>query len=201
MGVFFRETQGERVMNDEHQKQHARWGALLLLLAGLAAVPVAPAQDLNWQPFEEALAVADSTDRPVLVDVYAPWCGWCRKMKRDVYPSDRVRSCLADGFVLTRLNRDDTETTHRYRGRRLDAKRLAQAFGAASVPTVVLLAPDGERLVRLPGFIEAKALQPVLAYVASGAYRRQTFEAFRASSSLATQSCTTPSGNASVERR
>ena len=190
MGVFCGETQGERVMNGEHQMQHAWWGALLLLLAWLAAVPVAPAQDLNWHPFETALAVADSTDRPVLVDIYAPWCGWCRKMKRDVYPSNRVRSCLADGFVLTRLNRDDTDTQHRYRGRRLDSKRLAQTLGAASVPTVVLLAPDGERLTRLNGFIKADVLQPVLAYVGSGAYQRQTFDAFRADG-VSTASCRT----------
>jgi len=177
-----------------------RRAALVLLLAVLTAMS-AQAQDLDWQPFEAALAEADATGRPVLVDVYAPWCGWCRKMKRDVYPSDGVRACLAEGFVLTRLNRDDTRTRHRYRGQRMDLKRLAQELGAASVPTVVLLAPDGERLVRLPGFIEADALRPVLAYVASGAYRRQTFEAFRTNTTLATRSCAMPSGNASVERR
>ena len=153
------------------------WAVALVLLMGLCSP--AHAQDLTWHPFETALAVADSTDRPVLVDVYAPWCGWCRKMKRDVYPSTWVRSCLADGFVLTRLNRDDTDTRHRYRGRRLNSKRLAQALGAAGVPTVVLLAPDGERLTRLNGFIEADVLRPVLAYVGSGAHQRQTFEAFQ----------------------
>lgn len=175
-----------------------RRAALMLLLTVLTAMP-APAQDLDWQPFEAALAEADATGRPVLVDVYAPWCGWCRKMKRDVYPSEGVRACLADGFVLTRLNRDDTRTRHRYRGQRMDSKRLAQALGATGVPTVVLLASDGQRLLRLPGFIDADALQPVLAYVASGAYRRQTFEAFRASASLADRTCSTSPDSASVE--
>ena len=175
-----------------------RRAALVLLLTVLTAMS-APAQDLDWQPFEAALAEADATGRPVLVDVYAPWCGWCRKMKRDVYPSEGVRACLDADFVITRLNRDDGETMYRYRGQRLSARHLAQALGATGVPTVVLLASDGQRLLRLPGFIEADALQPVLAYVASGAYRRQPFEAFQASASLADRTCSTSPDSASVE--
>ena len=155
--------------------------ALVLLLVVLSAMS-AQAQDLNWRPFEKALAVANSTDRPVLVDVYAPWCGWCHKMKRDTYPalfgahSDRR-------FVLTRLNRDDHHTTHRYWGQRFTSMRLAQKLGANSVPTVVLLAPGGEPLLHLAGFLKADALRPVLDYISSGAYRTQSFEAFRAARS------------------
>lgn len=169
------------------------WGSTALLLGyllvlGLGAAPV-HAQGLTWHPFEAALAAADSTNRPVLVDVYAPWCGWCRKMKRDVYPSEDVRSCLANDFVLTRLNRDDADTMHRYQGRRLSSRQLAQTLGAAGVPTVVLLASDGQRLIHLPGYVEPEVLQPVLVYIASGAYRRQSFEAFRTQQPGADGSC------------
>jgi thioredoxin-related protein len=155
-----------------------RRAALTLLLAVLPVVP-ASAQGLDWQPFETALAVADSTGHPVLVDVYAPWCGWCRKMKRDTYPellgaeSDRR-------FVLTRLNRDDNQTTHHYRGQRLTSMRLAHTLRAEGVPAVIFLAPDGEPLLYLSGFLRAETLRPVLDYIGSGAYRTQSFEAFRA---------------------
>lgn len=154
-------------------------GAVLMLLVAMLAPTPALAQELAWEPFEQALATADSTARPVLVDVWAPWCGWCHKMKREVYPSDGVRGCLAEEFVLTRLNRDDTDVTHRYRGQQMSPVQLAQTFRAESVPTVVLLNADGEYLLHLPGFIEAPELQWVLGYVASGAYERQSFAAYR----------------------
>lgn len=152
--------------------------AVALLLAVLVAgATTARAQDLTWRPFEEALAVADTSGQPVLVDVGAPWCGWCHKMKREVYPA--LAAQLREHFVLTRLNRDDDRTTHRYRGQRLTSRRLAQTLKATGVPTVVLLTHDGDYLLHVSGFVEAEALRPVLEYVATEAYHRQPFEAFR----------------------
>lgn len=148
----------------------------LLLCGGTSSVV---GQELEWHAFEEALAAADTTGQPLLVHVYAPWCGWCHKMERDVYPSDEVRDCL-DHFVLARLNRDDTETTHQYRGQRLTGYRLATRLRADAVPTVVLLAPDGSYLLHLSGFVEPSPLREVLSYVGTGAYRDLSFEAFRA---------------------
>lgn len=148
--------------------------ALLVMLS--AGSEAACAQDMEWRPFDEALAVADTSGQAVLVDVGAPWCGWCHKMKREVYPA--LGTHLTEQFVLTRINRDDNETTHRYRGRELTSTRLAQQLKATSVPTVVLLTSDGNYLLHLTGFIRAEALRPVLEYVASGAYRCQSYESF-----------------------
>jgi thioredoxin-related protein len=155
--------------------------AVVALVAG-TLVPTSQGQGLQWRPFEAALAAADSTDRFVMVAVYAPWCGWCRKMKREVYPSEAVRSCLAGRFVSTRLNRDDTETTYRYRGRRLTARRLASALHAEAVPTTVLLSPRGEYLVHLPGYVEPGPLRSLLAYVSTRAYRDGSYQEFRTGS-------------------
>lgn len=153
--------------------------AVLWVTCMIGGVDAAQAQELQWHDFETALAKADTSGRPVLVDVWAPWCGWCHKLKREVYPSDPVRPCLADRFVLTRLNRDDTETTHTYRGERFTSLRLAQTLHADGVPTIVLLAPGGDYLLHLSGFVEPEPLHAVLSYVASGAYRTVSFEAYR----------------------
>lgn len=153
--------------------------ALLLaaiLSVGIAIPPCSPAQQLEWHSFEEALSKADSTDRPIFVDIWAPWCGWCLKMKRSVYPG--LSQELTNKFVLTRLNREDNQTTHQYKGQKLSSLRLAQRLNAQSVPTVVLLSEKGDYLLHISGFVEAERLQPVLKYIGSGAYRQMSFADF-----------------------
>jgi thioredoxin-related protein len=137
-------------------------------------------QEVAWRPFEEAIAAADSTDRFVMVAVYAPWCGWCHKMKKEVYSSEEVRRCLTDNFVSTRLNRDDTDETYRYRGRRITPRRLASTFRVDSVPATVLLSPRGEYLLHLSGFIEPEPLRAVLGFVSTHADRKMTLAQYRA---------------------
>lgn len=148
----------------------------LFLLTGSLYSSEVDAQELTWHSFEEALSLAETADRPVLVDVGAPWCGWCHKMKQEVYPS--LASDLQDRFVTTRLNRDDHQKVHRYKGEKLTSLRLAQKLNAQTVPTIVFLTSDGDYLLHLSGFIKATELKPVLRYIATEAYRDKTFQAF-----------------------
>lgn len=131
---------------------------------------------VKWRPFEEAIAVADTSGRPVLVHVEAPWCGWCRKMNREVYPA--LGSYIRTRLVATRLNREERSATHRYRGTRYTEAELARRLNASGVPTVVLLDARGYYLFHLSGFLSASDLRPVLAYVVEGAYRSQSLRSY-----------------------
>jgi thioredoxin-related protein len=147
------------------------------MLNGITTPTVFAQQEAQWHAFGEALSIAAAEQRPIFVDVSAPWCGWCRKMRRDVYPE--LMPELGSDFVLTRLNRDDNETMHRFMGSMLSSVRLAQQLNIQSVPAIVLLDSEGEYILHLSGFIEADKLQPVINYISTGAYKRQSFERFR----------------------
>lgn len=150
--------------------------AALLLAGGHLPAAAQSKAEVEWQPFETAIEIADSSNRPILIHVWAPWCGWCQKMEKEVYP--RLTPELSDHFIVTRINRDDHETTHQYKGQKLTSFRLAQKLTAESVPTIIFLSSNGDYLLRLPGFIEADSLYPVLKYISSNAYKQQSFEAF-----------------------
>ena len=165
-----------------HVPMHHRC-ALILALSVLGCASATPqsvaAQSIEWRSFDAALAVADSTDRWILVDVYAPWCGWCYKMKRETYPTVLTGTDLP--FVLARLNRDDRDTTHRYRGRRLSSQQLAKELGADSVPAVAILDASGTRVLNVSGFVSPDLLVRILTYIRTEAYRHMSFDAFAAS--------------------
>ncbi len=128
--------------------------------------------ELTWISFEKALSEAEATNRPVLVNVWAPWCGWCRKLERDVYPE--MAKELNRDFVLTRINRDDNKTEHRYRGIKMTSLELAKKLKSHSVPAIIFLDSKGDYLLDISGYLEAKELLPVLTYISSQSYKTQS---------------------------
>ena len=163
--------------------------AVLLLLAAAAFVllPLAPAhaQDASvpaegvaWTPFEDAVTVAAKRQKPILVDVYAPWCTWCRRLQREVYTDKAVQAFLADHFVVTRLDGDDRSSELTFKSYTLSSGELAQALGAEGFPTTVFLAADSDYITRLPGFVDATEFLQILRFIGTGAYEKVSYQEF-----------------------
>ena len=91
--------------------------AALLLLPGLvgpAAAGTAPG--VSWRSWDRGLEEARVSGRPVLVDGYTDWCGWCRRMEADVYSRPEVRDYLSRKFVTVKLDAEAPDPA-RYEGR------------------------------------------------------------------------------------
>lgn len=152
----------------------------LFLLAGLGVHTPAAAQEAPaWRTFAEATGAAPASGKKVLLDVYAPWCGWCRKMQAEVYTDAALRAYLHDHFEIARVDLSVHDDTLHYRGFAVSSAELAAGLGATATPTTVFLEPDGTYITRLPGFHPTADFLQVLRFIATDAYRTQTFEAFR----------------------
>jgi thioredoxin-related protein len=132
------------------------------LLAGSAgAAPVA------WKGWNEGLAAAAGGTRPIIVDVYTDWCGWCKRMDRDVYARSDVSGYLNEHFVMVRLNAESAERVT-YTGRSMTARALAGGFQVTGYPTTIFLRPDGTRLVNVPGYVPAEKFLKLVRFVGDG---------------------------------
>lgn len=159
--------------------------ALLVALpaAASAASAAAPARGaaaarVAWRGWDEGLAEAKTSGRPVLVDVYTDWCGWCRRMERDVYARPEVRAYLDRHYVTIKLNAE-SEQPASYRGRRHTQQSIAAEFGVTGYPTTLFLKPNGEHLVKAPGYLPADRFLLILRYVAEGHFENGvSFDAF-----------------------
>ena len=68
-------------------------------------------------------AVADEATIPVLVDVWAPWCGPCRMVSPAL---EALATELAGRIKLVKVNADDSP-------------KVSGRFGVQAIPTLVLL--------------------------------------------------------------
>ena len=135
---------------------------------------------VGWSPFEESVHAAAVSGKKVLVDIFAPSCGWCRRMQEEAYMSDAVLQYLDTHFETARLDIEVLDDSLTYKDLTLSSGQLAYGFGATGTPTTVFLMPNGDYITRLPGYAPTDDFLLVLKYIATDAFLNQTFEDFAA---------------------
>lgn len=140
---------------------------VLLVSAVVLASPRAAGAEVAWRSWDAGLAAAQSSRRPVLVDVYTDWCGWCKRMDADVYSRADVSGYLAAHFVTVRLNAE-SDTAILYKGQRLTGRSAAAEFNVSGFPTTIFLTSKGDHLVNVPGYITADRFLLLLRYIGDG---------------------------------
>jgi thioredoxin-related protein len=116
-----------------------------LALASALVAPAAAAETsarIVWTTgFAAALAKAGASGRPLMVEFWAEWCGWCHVFERTTFADADVVH-LARDFVAVRI---DTEGTP-------DQVQVAERYGITGLPTILFLAPSGRTVLQVSGY-------------------------------------------------
>jgi thioredoxin-like negative regulator of GroEL len=127
---------------------------LLLSIAAGTAAPVAvaspsaaapPAAEGWLDDVAAARASAERAGKPILVDLWAAWCTWCKRLEQDVFSTPAFRE-FAQGFILLRVDTEDGG----------QGTRLMADFEVASLPTTLLLSHDLIKIGELQGYAPAE---------------------------------------------
>ena len=97
---------------------------------------------VEWEKdFPAAIERAQSEGKPVLVNFYADWCVWCKRLESTTLRDTKVAALLSDRVVPVNL---DVEG---------DGRELSNRYHVDGLPTVLVLDSSGREIGRIPGYM------------------------------------------------
>ena len=65
---------------------------------------------INWLTLEEADSLYKIKKRPIFIDVYTDWCGWCKRMDASTFKDPNIAGYLNANFYPVKLNAETRDT-------------------------------------------------------------------------------------------
>jgi uncharacterized protein YyaL (SSP411 family) len=150
-----------------------RYIIILLSVAFIATSfkPKKKAVEVNWYSWNDAYPSAKKDNKLILVDVYTSWCGWCKKMDRDVFSDPDVQKLLSDNFVNVKLNPERTDVNYKMDTVSLNGYQMYNLLTngqRSGFPTIVVLDPSNNQIIHAEaGYLDAveftRTMQQVIA--------------------------------------
>jgi len=137
--------------------------ALILSTPSIAQEEVA---GINWITLEEAQTLNKETPKKILIDLYTPWCGYCKKMDRETFTNADVIKQVNENFYAVKFNcegpDDVTFNEKEYSNKTYDQSRpptsrngmhdLADFFKVPGYPSLIILDTDLSVKGKHPGY-------------------------------------------------
>lgn len=161
---------------------------LILIVALLMPVVILSGQTtpVKWYTITEAEALAKESPRPIFVDTFTDWCGWCKKLDKETFSDPVIAAILNSKYYPVKFDAE-SKAPVTFQGRTFindgklgAAHQLAYALlqGNLSYPTVVFLTAKSELITPVGGFKSAKDFEPLLVYFAGNDWQKKSYEDF-----------------------
>jgi len=151
-----------------------------------AAKPPVKAEKLHWMTLQEAREAMLKEKRPILIDLYTDWCGWCKVMDKKTYTNPKVIAYIEQNFYPVKLNAETREAvnwnqkTYNYNSaNKTNDFAIFLTYGRLSYPTTIIIPADNSGPQPVPGYLEPKDLELVVRYFGDKKYGKQPFEEYQ----------------------
>ena len=168
---------------------------LLICLSGRTSsqTPDSEGSLVKWMSLDEAMAQVKSAPKPMIIDFYTDWCGWCKKMMRTTYADPNLSQYINTYFYPVKFNAEGKDTIE-FLGETYapvsDQPRTTHPLAAKLLldklmyPSTLFLngydaqAPDFKMKMIANGFLEAPNIEPILIFILENAGRNASYDEF-----------------------
>ena len=123
---------------------------ILLMVAIAAGVALAKTSTpAGWTDnYDAALRWATAQNKLVLADFSgSDWCGWCKKLDKEVFDTDEFRAGAKDKYILLMIDTPRDQSLLSETAKKQNPE-LVEKYRVEGFPTVLLLDAQGEELFR-----------------------------------------------------
>ncbi len=141
---------------------------------------------INWMTLAEAEAAAKKEPKPIIVDLYTTWCGYCKRLDVYTFSNKVIAKYINENFYPVKFDAEGTETV-RFRDVDYAPKAMGKTHqlaialtnGKLSYPTLVYLVKD--YVVPVSGYYSPSQLEVFLHFFADGSFDKTPFEEYQKS--------------------
>ncbi len=112
--------------------------------------------DIHWlTSLDEAVALAEKQNKPIMIDFMAEWCPPCKKMEKTTFNQPDVIE-KAKSFVTLRIDVDEqAEVANKYHCN-------AEKYGGIGIPNILFMTHKEKRLKHIIGYQAPESLVAVM---------------------------------------
>ncbi|NVO02767.1 MAG: DUF255 domain-containing protein [Bacteroidetes bacterium] len=159
----------------------------IIIIAPLFAQNKADSSLIKWYNFDEAEALNTKSPKPLLIDIYTDWCGWCTKMMKTTYANQQIADYINLNFYPIKFDAETSQKitfnnkTYIKTGteKRAPNQLAIELIGEKlSYPSTIFVDKTGKRSL-ISGYLDYNQILPLLIYFAEEINKTTNFDEFQ----------------------
>ncbi len=140
---------------------------------------------VQWLTVAQLNEAYSKNPKPILVDVYTSWCGWCKVMDKETYSNEKVAAYINEHYYAVKLDAEQKDSLE-WNGKKYGYSKINKVnelavylcYGQLSFPTTVFISDINAQPEPLSGYLKVKEIESPLKYFGENAYKKQNFQEF-----------------------